>query len=302
MIIAFGSGVKLDMSKRKCSWSIFDVLNTVLMVILCVVMLYPFVYVFALSFSSVDATLRGKVWLYPIEPTFAAYRSIWNEPNFLLSYGNTVFYAVIGTIITLSVTLLSAYPLTKQYFVGKRFLMRFYSVTMFFGGGIVPTYILVYELGLVDTRLVIILLAALNVWNVIVTRTFISGIPESLCESATIDGAGEWRILLGIIVPLSKPIVATLSLYSIVDQWNSFYTPMIYLNQPELQPVSLVLRRILVSSQFSDNMMSPDVANQVSELNLKGASIIITILPIICIYPFIQKYFVKGMLVGSIKG
>ena len=229
-------------------------------------------------------------------------RSIWNEPNFLLSYGNTVFYAVIGTIITLSVTLLTAYPLTKQYFVGKRFLMRFYSVTMFFGGGIVPTYILVYELGLVDTRLVIILLAALNVWNVIVTRTFISGIPESLCESATIDGAGEWRILLGIIVPLSKPIVATLSLYSIVDEWNSFYTPMIYLNQPELQPVSLVLRRILVSSQFSDNMMSPDVANQVSELNLKGASIIITILPIICIYPFIQKYFVKGMLVGSIKG
>lgn len=288
--------------RRHARWSLFDVLNTAFMVVLCGVMLYPFLYVMALSFSGVDATLRGQVWLYPVGFSTAAYSSIWREPNFLTSYGNTVFYAVTGTILALAVTLLTAYPLTKANFTARKGLMRFYTVTMFFSGGLVPTYIMIHGMGLIDTRWVIILPSALSVWNVIITRTFIATIPESMGESATIDGASEWRILRSIIIPLSKPIIATLTLYSVVGHWNSFYAPMIYLNDPKLQPVSIVLRRILISSQFSENMMSPDVANRVSELNLKGASIMVTILPIICIYPFIQKYFVKGMLVGSIKG
>lgn len=290
------------MPERRIRLDWFPYINGFLMALLIVVMLYPFVYVLSLSLSAPEFVMRGQITLWPKGLNMESYSLIVKEPAFLQSYWNTIRYSVTATIICLAVTLITAYPLSKASFRGTKWLMKFYVITLFFSGGLIPNYLLVQNLGLIDSMWSLVFPVALNVWHIIICRAFLQSIPESLSESAHMDGANDWVILIRIMMPLSMPILATLTLFTIVEQWNSFFLPMLYLNSPEMQPLSLFLRRILLSLEFLQGDAIASMESAITPESFKGAAIIVSILPIVSIYPFIQKYFIKGMLIGSVKG
>ena len=270
-----------------------------------VAVLYPLFYVLSASLSNPIALVNGKVWLFPVEPSLDAYRHVFQNQDIWMGYRNTVFYTVCGTGINLALTILAAYPLSRRDWKGRNLFMILLVITMFFSGGLIPTYLVVRSLGMVNTVWALLIPNAINTYNVIVMRTFFqTTIPDELRDSAFIDGASNTSFLLAIVLPLSGPVIAVMVLFYGVFHWNDFFTALIYLSNRRLAPLQIILREILIQTQ-TEEMVGADAGftERVmrSEL-LKYAVIIIASLPMIVLYPFLQRYFVKGVMIGAIKG
>jgi putative aldouronate transport system permease protein len=289
---------------NKLSDKIIDVIIHILLIFSAFITLYPFIYVLSMSISSPDEVMKQNIILFPKGFSIESYKIVFKNKMFWQSYYNTIWYTVVGTTINVVMTIIAAYPLSKKRFIHRNFFMLMISFTMFFGGGLIPLYILVSILGMYNTRWAIVIPGAVSAWYVIITRTFFQSIPESLEESAIIDGASDYKILTQIYLPLSKAILAVLVLFHAVGHWNSFFSAMIFLSDGSKQPLQIYLRRILieVSAEIQRNLPGSSYERAAYGIQLKYSSIIVTILPIICVYPFLQKYFVKGVMIGSIKG
>lgn len=289
--------------KKSAAQKIFDTVNILIMLFIVCVTVYPILYTLAVSFSDEGAILSGKVTFFPIDATLNAYEKIVVQENFWIGYKNTIVYSVIGTVIGMFMMTLCAYPLTKKFLPGQSFFNKMITITMFFSGGIIPNYLLVVSLGMRNTIWSIVLPGAISVWNMTIMRTFFSGIPESLEEAAAVDGLNPLQTLIKIILPLSTPMLSTMALFTIVYYWNSWFPALIYLDSNDKYPVTIFLRNIINGAQvavMNPNVTAEELLNQPAE-SLKSAAIILTALPILCVYPFVQKYFVQGMMIGSVK-
>lgn len=276
----------------------------IMLAILMIITFYPFVYTASNSISDPFAVASRQVVLLPKGFSILSYKMVLSNPEVYRYYYNTMWYVVVGTTINVMLTMMAAYPLSRIRFFLRNHIMVLITFTMFFSGGMIPTFLLVRGLGLYDTRWAVILPTAVTAYNVIISRTYLqSNIPESLCESAKIDGANDILILYKIVLPLSKPIIAVILLFSAVEHWNSFFPALIYLSDNKLHPMQLFLRRILLIE--SEELVAS--AQGTSERNMIGhqiryTAIMVTIIPIVCVYPFLQRYFVKGVMIGAIKG
>jgi multiple sugar transport system permease protein/putative aldouronate transport system permease protein len=268
--------------------------------------LFPLVYIVAASFSDPQAVIAGDVWFWPVRPTLRGYDAVFKNPKLISGFYNSFFYMIVGTLVNLVMTLLCAYPLTRKQFGARNVVSALMVFTMYFSGGMVPIYMVVKKLGLIDTRMAMIIPVAVSVWNVILCRTYIaSAIPEALYESASLDGCSPLRFLLFIVTPLSTPILAVLALYYGVTHWNTYFNALIYLNRTELAPLQIVLREILVLSKIDPAMIADArelAAKQGLTDLLKYSVIVVGSVPVMLIYPFVQKYFVKGVMIGAVKG
>jgi multiple sugar transport system permease protein/putative aldouronate transport system permease protein len=271
-----------------------------------IIVLYPLIYVVSASFSSANAVLSGKVWLWPVDFTLDGYAAVFRHEGVVTGYINTIFYTVVGTAINIAMTIMAAYPLARKDFCGRNIIMFIFAFTMFFNGGLIPTYLLVKDLGMINTRWAMIIPGALSVWNVIITRTYFqANIPDELLEAAKLDGCSDLTFIKSIVIPLSTPIIAVMTLFYAVGHWNEFFNALIYLNDPELYPLQLVLREILVQNEVKPNMiLDPELRQRMDNLRelLKYSLIVVASVPVLIMYPFIQKYFVKGIMIGAIKG
>lgn len=282
-------------------------INYVLLTLLLVVVLYPIIYIVSCSFSSGDALMSAKVRFLPVEPTLESYETVFEYNSIWTGYMNSIIYTVSGTVLSIALTLLAAYPLSRDDFRGKKFFTILFVFTMMFNGGLIPTYLLVKNLNLTDTMWAVILPTSVSAYNMIVARTFFKqSIPKEMLEAAEIDGCTDFRFFWKIVLPLSAPIVAVLCLWVAVGLWNSYFNPMIYINSESKYPLQLVLRKILLMSQvdFTTASVDPEklAKNQYLSEMLKYGTIVISSLPLMIIYPFVQKYFVKGVMIGSVKG
>ena len=285
----------------------FYVVVDVYLAICGIIVLLPLLHVLAQSLSDPMMVIAGRVSFFPINPTLDIYSQVIKSQNIMTGFMNTLFYAGVGTCLNLFMTVICAYPLARKGLWGRKFLVFLFTFTMMFGGGMIPTYLVIKQLGLIDTRAVMILPGAITVWNMIMCRTyFMSSIPEELYESASLDGASDIRMLWSIVVPLSTPILAVMVLFYAVGHWNSYFDAMIYLNSPELYNIQLVLRNAINNVKSITDNAASDMTNMVkNEANaeaIKYVLIVITMIPVMLIYPFVQKYFIKGIMIGSIKG
>ncbi|SDD56531.1 multiple sugar transport system permease protein [Paenibacillus sp. UNCCL117] len=285
---------------------VFTYLNYFILGIFTITILYPLVYIVSASFSSTTAVISGRVWLYPIEPTLAGYEAVFKHRLITSSFLNSIFYTVAGTAINVVFTLMAAYPLARKDFMPRNAIMMLFVFTMMFSGGLIPSYLLIKELGMIDTRWSLIIPGALGVWNVIITRTYFqTTIPDELLEAAQMDGCSDFTFVRKIVIPLSGPIIAVIVLFYAVGHWNQYFSALLYLKRQELYPLQLVLRDILVQNEVDASMIT-DVADQAAREGLrellKFSLIVVSTLPVLIIYPFIQRHFVKGMMIGSLKG
>lgn len=286
--------------KQKYGW--FDVLNALLLTGVVAACLYPFIYMLAVSLSDSASIAKGEVWLWPKGFNLDMYRYVFEDGRVLKGYKNTIIYTSLGTLISLIVTALGAYALSKNRMVMCKPVLMMIVFTMFFNGGMIPTFLVVKELGFINTIWGMVLPGAVGTWNLLIMRTFFMGLPQELEESGKIDGLSEIGIFFRIVLPLSKPVLATIGLYYAVGMWNNFMGPLLYLRELDLQPLQVILRNIVLSGQFTGTE-GPVVGEiVVVEDGLKFATIMVSTLPILMVYPFIQKYFVKGALIGSVKG
>jgi putative aldouronate transport system permease protein len=270
-----------------------------------IVVLYPLVFIVSSSLSSPLAVSSGRVWLWPVDLTFVGYKVVLSNPQVLQGYGNSLFYAFFGTLISVTLTIILAYPLSRRTFFGRSALMMFITFTMLFSGGLIPTYLVVKQLGLLDTRWALLIPQAIWVWQIIIARTFFqSSIPDELAEASEMDGCSDFRFLWSVVLPLSKPIIAVLILMYAIGQWNAYFDALIYLKTQSLYPLQLILRSILIlNSAASGNIDAAEQLRRQQFADLtKYSLIVIASLPVLIIYPFVQRYFVKGMLIGSVKG
>ena len=289
---------------------IFYTLNYVFLAIIFLIVAYPLIYIIACSFSNPQSVMAGKVWLWPVDPMLQGYTTVFKDKDVMTGYGNSIFYTVVGTVLALCMTMLAAYPLSRSDYKLSRPVMLIFTFTMYFGGGLIPTYLLMSNMGLVNTRTIMILPGILSVYNVIITRTFIqSSIPQSLHEAAELDGCSDFRYLVSIVVPLSKAVMAVIALYYAIGYWNSYFNAMIYLYDRSKYPLQMFLREILIENQMSAELLSKGsisveeaAARQAVYELLKYSLIIVASVPVMIFYPFIQKYFVKGVMIGGIKG
>ncbi|NIK61039.1 carbohydrate ABC transporter permease [Kribbella shirazensis] len=266
----------------------------------------PLVYIVANSFSSPSAVSAGQVLLWPVEPSIRAYQEAFSDPLIMKGYLNSFIYAIGGTLISVTLTIAIAYPLSRRTFFGRNVIMSVLIFTMLFSGGLIPTYLVVQDLGMLNTRWAMVIPSAIGVWQVIIARTFFrSTIPEELYEAATIDGASDLRFLWSIVLPLSKPVIAVIALMYAIFQWNSYFDALIYLKDPSLYPLQIVLRNVLILNQFGGTG-SQNLAQQLEQQQLanvlKYALIVISSLPVLIIYPFVARHFTKGVMVGAVKG
>ena len=284
----------------------FELVNNALLAVALITVGYPLIYIVSASFSSTQAVVGGRVWLWPVEfsllgyQTIFEYRAVWN------AYANTVFYTVFGTAINVVLTIMAAYPLSRRDLQGRNLFMFMITFTMIFSGGLIPTYLLIRSLGMLNTRWVMMIPNAIAAWNIIITRTYYqSTIPDELHEAAQLDGCSDVRFLMSVVVPLSGAITAVNALFYAVAHWNAFFNAFIYLSRKELYPLQIILREILIQNEV-DNDVFTDVAEQEAREGLrelvKFSLIIVASVPVLCIYPFVQKYFVRGVMIGSIKG
>jgi len=283
------------------------IVNDVLLVLFLIVVFYPFLYILSCSFSSGTALNAGRVVLFPVEFTTEGYVAIFQYRDIWTGFANSFLYTLAYTGIGLVLTILAAYPLSQPGLIGKKPLMFLFLFTMLFNGGLIPNYLLVVKLGILDSLWALVLPSAISAYNMIVARTyFTTSIPRELHESAELDGCGEFRFLFSIVIPLSKAIIAVLVLWLAMWQWNSYFNPMIYLNNKSKYPLQLVLREILLMANvdFTKAATNPDmfIRNQQLSAILRYGTIIISSLPLMILYPFVQKYFVKGVMIGSVKG
>lgn len=285
---------------------IFLACTYLLLAVMGLLFLYPMYFIVIASFSSPAAIYRGEVILWPVGFSMDGYKEIFADSVIWRGYANTIFYTVGGTLISLLITLPAGYALSRKDLQGRYFLTFFFSFTMFFSGGIIPTYLVVRSLGFIDTVWAVLLTAAVSTWNLILARTFFAAnIPEELLEAAMLDGCSNTRFFVQVALPLSGAMVAILALYYAVGQWNSYFKEMIYLYDNDLYPLQLVLRSILVKNQMPPTMLSDFETKakkqQMADL-LKYGLMLVACLPVFIAYPFVQRFFVKGVMIGSIKG
>lgn len=276
-----------------------------MLVFVLVLILYPLIYIVSSSFSSPKAVTLGQVWLLPIHLSLDGYKAILNYPMILRGYANSAIYTLLGTIISVVLTIMLSYPLSRRNFQGRNFLMIVLIITMMFEGGIIPLYLTVKSVGILNSMWAMLLPSAIVVWQVIVARTFFQmNIPDELVEAADMDGCSDIGFLLRIVVPLSQPIIATLALMYAVQQWNSYFDALIYLKSPSLYPLQIVLREIIIVNQVDLNVLDVmDSAGRQELTNqMKYPLIVLASAPVLLIFPFVQRFFVQGMLVGSVKG
>ena len=295
---------KDDMNSRVVDW-----VASLLGGIVLVLTLYPLIYVLSASFSDPVSVTTGKVTLLPVQPTLDGYATIFQYGPIWLGYRNTLFYTIVGTLINMAVTLPCAYALSRRDFVGRNVLSIFFAFTMFFSGGLIPTYLVVKQLKMLNTVWALLLPTAMSVWNMIIARTYFqNSIPAGLEEAATIDGCSNLKLFFQIILPLSQPIIAVLILYYAVGHWNEYFNALIYLNDQNIYPLQLILRNILLLDQMFDMMDSdPEARQEMMRLlqmkeSMKFGIIVLSTLPVMVMYPFLQKFFVKGVMIGAIKG
>lgn len=281
------------------------IVNRILIGFLVLITVVPMGYILIASFMDPQVLATREISLNPSDWTVQGYQRVFSDDSILRGFINSLFYSTAYAILTVAISVMTAYPLSKKDLVGRKWVNYFLIITMFFGGGLVPTYLLIKQLGMLNTVWAIIVPGAVNVWNIILARTYFQGIPEELVEAAVIDGANDFQIFLKIMLPLAKPIMFVLFLYAFVGQWNSYFDAMIYIKDPDLAPLQLVLRNILIQNEVSSNMIGAQAAmNEMKKLAemIKYATIIISSLPLIVMYPFFQKYFDKGIMAGSLKG
>ena len=284
---------------------IFDVINYTLLTILALSFVYVLVFVISASFSSPTAVYGGKVVLWPVDVTLEGYQRVFRETKVWIGYRNTIFYTIIGTVLSVALTTTSAYALSRKDLPGHGIVTGLLVFTMFFGGGLIPTYFIVKDVGLLDSMWAVILPGCVSMSNVIIARTFfVSSIPIDMLEAAQLDGCSNRRYFFSIVLPLSQAIIAVLCLYYAVGYWNQYFSAMIYLKDREKYTLQLILREILIESQASEAMTDDLEAAQLEQVSevLKYALIIVASVPMLMIYPFVQKYFVKGVMIGSLKG
>lgn len=273
------------------------------LILVLMIVLYPLIYIVSASFSSASAVVSGRVWLFPVEPSLDGYRAIFNNPQIIQGFSNSLFYTVVGTFISVSITVLLAYPLSKRTFYGRNFIMVLLVFTMIFDGGLIPLYLVVKNLNMIDTIWALLLPQALAVFQVIIARTFFqSTIPEELSEASEMDGCSEIKFFWKVVLPLSKPILAVLVLMYAVMKWNMYFDALIYLKSEELFPLQIILRSILILNVESGGNIEEVLKLQGLKELMKYSLIVVSSLPVLILYPFVQKHFVKGMLIGSIKG
>lgn len=292
-------------SNQSVSEIIFDFVNFSLLIFFMTAIIYPLIVVVSSSFSNPIAVANGKVLFLPVEPTLEAYVRVFRDKDILIGYRNSIFYTVTGTFLNLFLTSITAYALSKKEFYGKRAVMLFFTFTMFFSGGTIPSYLVVQSLGLINTFWAIILPTALSVYNLIVMKTFLeNNIPIELYEAAAIDSCTQTGMLVRIALPLSKPVLAVMVLFYGVGNWNSFFNALMYITDRNKYPLQLVLRAVLLQAFSMEEMVydyTPAEGLLVAE-GLKYAIVIVASVPVLMLYPFLQKYFVKGVIVGAIKG
>lgn len=267
--------------------------------------LYPILYVISSSLSSPNAISAGKVVLLPVEFTTIGYERILQYKPLWMGFMNSTIYALGSGLLSTTLTLLAAYPLSRKNFIGKNAIMIYMAFTMFFGGGLIPYYLLLSKLNLIDTRWVMIIPGAVSVFHVIIARTFLqTNIPDELYDAATVDGCSHFRFFWSVVLPLSKPLIAVLFLFAAVGAWNSYFNALVFLRSQDLMPIQIVLRNILIQNQQFGSYGLVSVEMQKLKMNdlLKFGMIVIGSLPLMIAYPFVQKHFVKGVLIGSIKG
>ena len=284
----------------------FDLVNNLFLGLCFLVVAYPLIYIISASFSNAQAVISRKVWLWPVDFDLEAYRAIFKNKQIGTGYLNSFFYVILGTSLSVFLTILAAYPLSRKEFIGRNFFMGFILFTMLFSGGLIPLYLLVKNLGLRDTRWAMVLPNAIGVWNVIVARTFLQNtIGDELYDAAQIDGCNDLRFLFQMVFPLSGSIIAVMTLFYAVWIWNSYFDALIYLDSQKLFPLQIILRNILIMNQVDISMMNDIEAlarkQGMAEI-IKYALIVVASIPLLTIYPFVQKYFIKGVMVGSVKG
>ena len=297
---------KRTLSKRGMSDKTFDAIVMAIMIGFLIIVLYPIIYVVSSSLSSGVAVTSGRVILWPVEFSVRGYQIVFSNKQIWTGYANTIFYTVGATLFGLLSIILTAYPLSRRNFQWRNFYAWYFIIPMYIGGGIIPSYILMSNLGLVDTRLFMIISGAVGMSNVILMRTYFqSSIPGELLESAKMDGISDFGFLIKIILPLSKAVISVVTLYLIVGEWNSYFTAMIYLRDEAKWPLQMILRQILATStmnatQVQDASLFAELSSQADVM--KYALIVVSTVPMIIIYPFVQKFFEKGVMIGSVKG
>ena len=281
--------------------------DRIMLWIALIVVTVPLIYIIANSFSSASAVSGGRVLLWPIEPSLKAYKVAFGDPQIMQGYLNSFIYAIGGTLISVTLTIAIAYPLSRRTFFGRNVIMSVLIFTMLFSGGLIPTYLVVQDLGMLNTRWAMVIPSAIGVWQVIIARTFFrSTIPDELYEAATIDGASDLRFLWSIVLPLSKPVIAVIALMYAIFQWNSYFDALVYLKDPSLYPLQIVLRNVLILNTVAGGSTTQNLAQQLDQQQLanvlKYALIVISSLPVLIIYPFVARHFTKGVMVGAVKG
>lgn len=291
--------VKDGLDDRLFMVGVYVLLTTFLLVVLL-----PLVYIVASSLSDPLAVSSGRVSFWPVDFTLEGYRRVLSDPSILTGFGNSIFYTLVGTAISLVLTVSIAYPLSRRDLWGRRGITLFVVFTMLFAGGIIPTYLVVQNLGMLDTRLALILPQAIGVWQVIIAMSFFrTSIPDELYEAAQLDGASDLRFLVSTVLPLSKPLLAVIALMYAIYQWNSYFDALLYLRDPDLYPLQLVLRNVLILNQTAPGLDAAAALErqQLADL-MKYSLIVISTVPVMLVYPFVARYFNKGLLVGAVKG
>ena len=284
----------------------FYLLVNIVVAILGLIVLYPLVYILSSSFSSPSAVAAGKVVLFPVDFSLRGYKAVFDYDLVYTGYRNTIFYTVVGTMINISLTMIAAYPLARRNLPGKGFFTFLFTFTMMFSGGMIPNYILMKELKIINTAWSMLLPGAVSAYNLIVTRTFIqNSIPEELLEAAQIDGCTDAQFFFRFVLPLSKAVMAVITLYYAVSHWNAYFNAFLYLNKRDLYPLQIFLREILIMNSVDTEMVMDtqmqEAMQGMADL-LKYSLIVVSTAPILCIYPFLQRYFIKGVMIGSLKG
>lgn len=285
--------------------NIFNIVNLILLSIGFIVVLYPLIYILSSSFSSPQAVSAGRVVLWPVDLSLRGYEEVFSHAQVVVGFKNTIFYTIVGTCVNMVMTVLAAYPLSRKTLPGRRVLNFLFMFTMIFNGGLIPAYILNTNLGLVNTRWVMIIPMALSVYNVTIARSFFqSSIPEEMIEAAQVDGASHFRIMVQLVLPLSKSVLAVLVLYYAVGHWNQYFQAFIYLSNRDLFPLQIVLRDILILNSMNNQITDPQLmaAKQGMADLIKYSLIVISTGPFMILYPFIAKHFVQGVMIGSVKG
>lgn len=284
----------------------FSIVNIVFLVFALLVVAYPLIYILSCSLSAPKAVTAGKVWLYPVDFSLYGYQTVLKFDNIWTGYLNSLIYMVVGTLVGVITTICAAYPLSKKELRGRKFFNALFFFTMLFNGGIIPTYLLIQGIGIYDTMWAIVLPGAVSAWNIIIMRTsFEKSIPQELYEAGELDGCNDFMLMFRIALPLSGAIIAVVSLFFAVWLWNSYYYALMYLNSTDKYPLQIILRQILIMNDTSNSMFTDIdalVRKQGVKDVLKFVLIVVSSLPLLIVYPFVQKYFIKGVMVGSVKG